>query len=214
MAAVTTSLPEQLGGPRNWDYRYRWLRDATFTLLALMNAGYFEEAEAWRTWLLRAVAGDPAQAQIMYGLSGERRLLEWEARWLAGYEGARPVRIGNAACTQLQLDVFGEVLDAFYHARCKLKPSAAGWALQRELLKHLETVWREPDEGIWEVRGGRRHFTTSKVMAWVALETGKRLRQWIYFRRLFRRAPTEAASLRCGSSCVTAIELPYRAQPP
>lgn len=176
VAAATTSLPEQLGGPRNWDYRYCWLRDATFTLLALMNAGYFEEAEAWRSWLLRAVAGAPAQAQIMYGLSGERRLPEWEAPWLGGYEGARPVRVGNAAAEQLQLDVYGEVLDALYHARSgKLKADAAGWMLQRELLKHLEAIWDQPDEGIWEVRGGRRHFTTSKVMAWVAFDRAIRM---------------------------------------
>jgi GH15 family glucan-1,4-alpha-glucosidase len=171
VAAVTTSLPEELGGSRNWDYRYCWLRDATFVLLALMNAGYFEEAECWRLWLLRAVAGDPSQTQIMYGLMGERRLSEWEVSWLAGYEGARPVRIGNAASLQLQLDVYGEVLDALYQGRCgKLQADEAGWALQVALVRHLETIWREPDEGIWEVRGGRQHFTYSKVMAWVAFD--------------------------------------------
>jgi len=171
VAAVTTSLPEQLGGTRNWDYRYCWLRDATFTLLALMNAGYFEEAQAWRSWLLRAVAGAPSQVQIMYGLNGERRLNEWEAGWLKGYEDSRPVRVGNAACRQLQLDVYGEVLDALFHARAgKLKADAAGWRLQRSLLEHLEQIWIDPDEGIWEVRGGRRQFTTSKVMAWVAFD--------------------------------------------
>jgi GH15 family glucan-1,4-alpha-glucosidase len=171
VAAVTTSLPEQLGGPRNWDYRYCWLRDATFTLLALMNGGYYEEAQAWRAWLLRAIAGDPAQVQIMYGLLGERRLTECEAQWLVGYEGAQPVRIGNAAVTQLQLDVYGEVIDALYHGRAgKLGADEASWALQRALLEHLETIWDEPDEGIWEVRGGRQKFTHSKVMAWVAFD--------------------------------------------
>jgi GH15 family glucan-1,4-alpha-glucosidase len=171
VAAPTTSLPEQLGGPRNWDYRYCWLRDATFTLLSLMNAGYYEEAQAWREWLLRAAAGSPDQLQIMHGIAGERRLQEWEAPWLAGYEGAQPVRIGNAASDQLQLDVYGEVMDAFHHGReGGLAASDAGWALQRALVDHLEKIWREPDEGIWEVRGGRRHFTYSKVMAWVAFD--------------------------------------------
>jgi GH15 family glucan-1,4-alpha-glucosidase len=171
VAAVTTSLPEQCGGARNWDYRYCWLRDATFTLLALMNAGYFEEAEAWRLWLLRAVAGAPEQAQIMYGICGERRLTEWQASWLCGYENSRPVRIGNAASKQLQLDVYGEVVDALYQGRCgKLKADDAGWSLQQAMLEHLTTIWCEPDEGIWEVRGGRQHFTFSKVMAWVAFD--------------------------------------------
>ena len=171
VAAATTSLPERLGGSRNWDYRYCWLRDATFTLLALMNSGYYEEAEAWRAWLLRAVGGDPAQVQIMYGLTGEHRLTEWEVPWLCGFEGARPVRIGNAAAGQLQLDVYGEVMDALYQGRSgKIGRDEAAWALQRELLKHLETIWRQPDEGIWEVRGGRQQFTYSKVMAWVAFD--------------------------------------------
>ncbi len=171
VAAPTTSLPERIGGPRNWDYRFCWLRDATFTLISLMDAGYYEEAKAWRDWLLRAVAGSPSQIQIMYGLSGERRLSEWEVPWLAGYEGSRPVRIGNAAQTQRQLDVFGEVMDALHQARRGgLDTTEAGWALQRALVQHLETIWSEPDEGIWEVRGGRRHFTHSKVMAWVALD--------------------------------------------
>jgi GH15 family glucan-1,4-alpha-glucosidase len=171
VAAPTTSLPEQLGGSRNWDYRYCWLRDATFTLLSLMNAGFYEEATAWREWLLRAAAGSPSQLQIMYGIAGERRLNEWEASWLPGYEGARPVRIGNAASNQLQLDVYGEVMDAFHHGReGKLPGSEVGWALQRALVDHLEKIWREPDEGIWEVRGGRQHFTYSKVMAWVAFD--------------------------------------------
>ena len=171
VAAATTSLPEQLGGSRNWDYRYCWLRDATFTLLAMMNAGYYADAQAWRDWLLRAVAGDPSQTQIMYGLTGERRLTEWEVPWLKGFGGAQPVRIGNAAHTQLQLDVYGELMDALHHARLgNLAPDEAGWALQQALLDHLEKIWTEPDEGIWEVRGGRRHFTSSKVMAWVAFD--------------------------------------------
>jgi GH15 family glucan-1,4-alpha-glucosidase len=171
IAAPTTSLPEQLGGARNWDYRYCWLRDATFTLLALMNCGYYDEAAAWRAWLLRAVAGDPAQVQIMYGIRGEHRLTELEVPWLAGYEGAKPVRIGNAAATQTQLDIYGEVMDALYHARrCGIAAEGEAWDLQCELLKHLEPIWAEPDEGIWEVRGGPQHFTYSKVMAWVAFD--------------------------------------------
>jgi GH15 family glucan-1,4-alpha-glucosidase len=171
VAAPTTSLPEQLGGSRNWDYRYCWLRDATLTLLALMNGGYYEDAQAWTEWLLRATAGSPPQMQIMYGLAGERRLTEWEVPWLPGYEGAKPVRIGNAAAAQLQLDVFGEVMDALYHARVGgLVGSEAGWALQLALVGHLETIWQLPDEGIWEVRGGRQPFTYSKVMAWVAFD--------------------------------------------
>ena len=171
VAAPTTSLPEQLGGSRNWDYRYCWLRDATLTLLALMNGGYYEDAQAWTEWLLRATAGSPPQMQIMYGLAGERRLTEWEVPWLPGYEGAKPVRIGNAAAEQLQLDVFGEVMDALYHARVgSLVGSEAGWALQLALVGHLETIWQLPDEGIWEVRGGRQPFTYSKVMAWVAFD--------------------------------------------
>jgi GH15 family glucan-1,4-alpha-glucosidase len=171
VAAPTTSLPEQLGGPRNWDYRFCWLRDATFTLLAMMNCGYYEEAEAWRAWLLRALAGDPSQVQIMYGLAGEHRLTEWEVPWLPGYQGACPVRIGNAASEQTQLDIYGEVMDALHHGRAgRLAANEAGWALQQELLKHLETIWMKPDEGIWEVRGGPRQFTYSKVMAWVAFD--------------------------------------------
>jgi GH15 family glucan-1,4-alpha-glucosidase len=171
LAAPTTSLPEHLGGTRNWDYRFCWLRDATMTLLALMGAGYYEEARAWRDWLLRAVAGSPAQMQIMYGIAGERRLTEWEVPWLPGYEGSRPVRIGNAAHTQLQLDVYGEVMDAMHVARGgKISATEAGWAMQRALLAHLETVWQQPDEGLWETRGGRQHFTYSKVMAWVAVD--------------------------------------------
>jgi carbohydrate kinase (thermoresistant glucokinase family) len=172
IAAPTTSLPEQLGGERNWDYRYCWLRDATFTLMALASAGYRDEAQAWGQWLLRSVAGSPDQLQIMYGLSGERQLIEWEVPWLPGYQGgAVPVRVGNAASTQLQLDVYGELVDALYQARTHgLGHSAAGWALQRNLIKHLEKIWEEPDDGIWEVRGDRRHFTFSKIMTWVALD--------------------------------------------
>jgi GH15 family glucan-1,4-alpha-glucosidase len=171
VAAPTTSLPEQLGGPRNWDYRFCWLRDATFTLLALMNSGYYEEARSWQTWLLRAVAGRPSQVQIMYGLLGERRLTEWEVPWLPGYEGSKPVRIGNAAATQLQLDIFGEVMDAFCQGRNgKLAVEEHAWAVQRALLDHLGTVWDQPDEGIWETRGGRQQFTYSKIMAWVAFD--------------------------------------------
>ncbi|KAA0680058.1 glycoside hydrolase family 15 protein [Roseomonas genomospecies 6] len=171
VAAPTTSLPEQLGGVRNWDYRYCWLRDATLTLLALMNAGYLQEAMDWRDWGLRTIAGSPQQIQIMYGIAGERRLLEWEVPWLPGYEGAGPVRVGNAAAPQLQLDVYGEMMDAAHQARLRgitIKPEA--WSVQRALLDHMESVWDQPDEGIWEVRGGARHFTHSKVMAWVAVD--------------------------------------------
>jgi GH15 family glucan-1,4-alpha-glucosidase len=171
VAAATTSLPEQLGGVRNWDYRFCWIRDATFTLYALMMGGYVEEARAWREWLLRAVAGAPPQIQIMYGLAGERRLTELELPWLPGYEGAGPVRIGNAAYGQRQLDIFGEVMDALHVARREgLPPDENAWRVQRELLRYLGTIWAEPDEGIWEVRGPRRHFTHSKMMAWVALD--------------------------------------------
>jgi GH15 family glucan-1,4-alpha-glucosidase len=171
IAAPTTSLPEQLGGSRNWDYRFCWLRDATLTLLSLMNAAYYEEARAWRDWLLRAAAGSPEQIQIMYGVTGKRWLAEREVPWLDGYENSKPVRIGNAAADQLQLDVYGEVVDALYHARVGgLQYLAAAWEFERSLLAHLETVWRTPDDGIWEVRGERRHFTHSKVMAWVAFD--------------------------------------------
>jgi GH15 family glucan-1,4-alpha-glucosidase len=175
VAAATTSLPEYLGGVRNWDYRFCWLRDATLTLLALMNAGYYDEASAWRDWLLRAAAGAPSQLQIMYGVGGERRLTETELRWLPGYEGSRPVRIGNGAHEQLQLDVFGEVMDALHQARQgHLPPTDDGWQFQRAMLAQLESVWQQPDEGIWEVRGAPQHFTFSKVMAWVALDRGIR----------------------------------------
>jgi GH15 family glucan-1,4-alpha-glucosidase len=171
VAAPTTSLPENIGGERNWDYRFCWLRDATLTLLALMNAGYYEEAHMWRDWLLRAVAGSPDQLQIMYGVRGERRLTEWEVPWLDGYENSQPVRIGNAAHNQLQLDVYGEIMDALHQARQSgLGVEEAGWNLQLEILKHVEKIWHEPDEGIWEVRSGREHFTYSKAMAWVAFD--------------------------------------------
>jgi GH15 family glucan-1,4-alpha-glucosidase len=171
VAAPTTSLPEQLGGVRNWDYRYCWLRDATFTLSALMLAGLTEEARAWREWLLRAVAGQPRQMQILYGVAGERRITEQELDWLAGYQGSRPVRVGNAAVNQFQLDVYGEVMDALYLGRhIGLASDETAWDFQRALLEFLESNWREPDEGIWEIRGPRRHFTHSKVMAWVALD--------------------------------------------
>ncbi len=174
-AAPTTSLPEQLGGPRNWDYRYCWLRDATFSLLALVGAGYDDEAAAFRDWLLRAVAGDPARLQIMYGLAGERRLDEHELNWLDGYEQSRPVRVGNAATRQYQLDVYGEVMDAEYQSTLAgIRANGAVWDLQRLLVEFLESGWKEPDEGIWEVRGPRRHFTHSKVMAWVALDRAVR----------------------------------------
>lgn len=175
VAAPTTSLPEQLGGVRNWDYRFCWIRDATFTLLALMGAGYVDEARDWRDWLLRAVAGDPADLQIMYGVAGERRLTELELPWLPGYGGARPVRIGNAASSQLQLDVYGEVLDCLHQARSAgLAVDQDAWTLQRALLDWLESHWDDPDEGIWEVRGPRQDFTHSKVMAWVAVDRAVR----------------------------------------
>lgn len=171
VAAATTSLPEELGGTRNWDYRVCWLRDATLTLLALMDGGYYEEAQAWRDWLLRAAAGSPDQVQIMYGLRGERQLLEWEVPWLPGYEHSTPVRIGNAAHSQLQIDVFGEVMDALHSARSGgLPESEVAWQLEKALVKHLERVWTSPDQGIWEVRGAPQHFTHSKVMAWVAMD--------------------------------------------
>ncbi|HWE81251.1 MAG TPA: glycoside hydrolase family 15 protein [Gaiellaceae bacterium] len=175
VAAPTTSLPEAIGGVRNWDYRYCWLRDATLTLLAMLRSGYREEAVTWRQWLLRAVAGSPEDVQIMYGLGGERRLDERELDWLAGYEDSRPVRVGNAASTQLQLDVFGEVLDALYQAALHGAPAdGAVWSLVRRLLEWLEEGWRSADAGIWEVRGPARHFTHSKVMAWVAFDRAVR----------------------------------------
>ena len=170
-AAATMALPEQLGGTRNWDYRYCWLRDATLTLFSLMNAGYFDEAAKWRDWLHRSLAGSPDQVQIMYGIAGERRLSEYVVDWLPGYQGAKPVRVGNAASEQLQLDVFGEVTQALHQARNGgLSASAESWDLQCAIIAHVEAIWREPDDGIWETRGGRKHFTYSKVMVWVAFD--------------------------------------------
>ncbi|MDE2375407.1 MAG: glycoside hydrolase family 15 protein, partial [Hyphomicrobiales bacterium] len=171
VAAPTSSLPERLGGSRNWDYRFCWLRDATLVLLGAMNAGYFEEAQAWREWLLRAVAGSPNQLQIMYGIAGERRLAEWEAPWLPGYEQSAPVRFGNAAHSQLQLDVFGEIMDVHHQARrAGLSTNESGWEAQLAFLDYLATIWKKPDHGIWENRGEPQHFTHSKVMAWVAFD--------------------------------------------
>ena len=175
VAAPTASLPEVLGGERNWDYRFCWLRDAVITLFAFMGAGYHEEAASWARWLHRSVAGNPAQLQIMYGLAGERRLDEQVIPWLKGYQGAAPVRTGNAAAGQLQLDVYGEVMSALHEARAAgLLDNSETWSVQRELLGHLETIWSEPDEGLWETRGGRKHFTFSKIMAWVAFDRGIR----------------------------------------
>jgi GH15 family glucan-1,4-alpha-glucosidase len=175
IAAATTSLPETLGGSRNWDYRYSWLRDATLTLSSLMAAGYSQEAAAWRDWLLRAVAGEPSKLQIMYGPSGERNLLEREIPWLPGYEGSKPVRIGNAASDQYQLDVYGEVISALHEGRrLGLPISDPAWELERAILDFLESGWKQPDDGIWEVRGPRRHFTHSKVMAWLAVDSAVR----------------------------------------
>jgi GH15 family glucan-1,4-alpha-glucosidase len=171
VAAPTTSLPERIGGARNWDYRYCWVRDATFTLQAMMNSDYYQEAKRWRAWLLRAVAGDPEHMQIMYGIAGERLLPEWEVRALAGYDGSKPVRVGNAASRQPQLDVYGELMDTLHQGRCgKLAASAAGWQLQLALLAHLEKIWGRPDRGMWEIRGKSAHFTHSKVMCWVAVD--------------------------------------------
>ena len=177
IAAPTTSLPEILGGAKNWDYRFCWLRDATFTLLALMNSGYNEEASCWHGWLLRAVAGAPAHMQIMYGIKGQRRLLEWEADWLPGYEGAQPVRVGNAAHAQLQLDVYGELMDAFHQARVARQAREADvkfdeitWDIECKVLEHLAEIWNQPDSGIWERRGDGRHYVSSKVMTWVAFD--------------------------------------------
>jgi len=180
VAAPTTSLPELIGGERNWDYRYCWLRDATFTLYALLNAGFITEARQWRDWLLRAVGGDPEKAQILYGLGGQRRVIEQELTWLPGYAGSRPVRIGNAAHEQFQLDVYGEVMDVLHQARVHgLDPDDHAWSFQRNLLDYLESAWALPDEGIWEVRGPRRHFTHSKVLAWVAFDRAvQSVEQW------------------------------------
>ncbi len=171
VAAPTTSLPEAIGGVRNWDYRYCWLRDTTFTLLALANGGYYDDAVAWQDWLLRALAGSPDQVQIMYGLKGERQLPEWEVPWLPGYENSSPVRIGNAAAAQLQLDIYGEMLDCFYHAQQSVgRHTEDDFRVLALLLAHLETIWQQPDSGIWEVRGGPQRFTYSKMMAWVAFD--------------------------------------------
>ncbi len=171
VAAPTTSLPEAIGGARNWDYRFCWLRDTTFTLIALMSAGYFEEAQAWQDWLLRALAGSPDQVQIMYGLAGERSLVEWEVDWLPGYEKSKPVRVGNAAAKQLQLDIYGEVMDSFYHAEMGLNTlREEDFHIWKALIEHLRKVWMLPDQGIWEMRGDPQHFTYSKVMAWVAFD--------------------------------------------
>ena len=176
VAALTTSLPEQIGGVRNWDYRFCWLRDAALILLVLIRAGYREEATAWRQWLLRAIAGSPAQMQTIYGVRGERRLDEYEIPWLSGYENSTPVRIGNAASNQFQLDVYGEVLAAMWQAdHAGIKMTEPDWALMVELMKFLEAHWHEPDEGIWEVRGGRQHFTHSKMMAWLAFDRAIKL---------------------------------------
>jgi GH15 family glucan-1,4-alpha-glucosidase len=176
VAAITTSLPESIGGERNWDYRYCWLRDTTFTLLALTAGGYFEEAAAWQDWLLRALAGSPDQVQTLYGLRGERQLVEWEAGWLGGYEDSRPVRVGNAAAAQVQLDIYGEMLDCFFHAQQSMgRHAEEDFRILVLLLEHLETIWNEPDEGIWETRGGPQHFTHSKMMAWVAFDRAVRL---------------------------------------
>ena len=175
VAAPTTSLPEELGGVRNWDYRACWLRDSTFTLGVLLQAGYMDEAKAWRAWLIRAIAGDPDLLQIMYGVAGERRLTEFELDHLPGYQDSRPVRIGNAASTQLQLDVYGEVLDTLYQARkMGLQESGPAWNVQKALVTHLESMWSKPDDGIWEIRGKRRHFVHSKVMTWVAFDRAVR----------------------------------------
>jgi GH15 family glucan-1,4-alpha-glucosidase len=175
VAAATTSLPEKIGGVRNWDYRFCWLRDATFTLMAMVGAGYLDEAKAWRDWLLRAAAGRPEHLQIMYGVGGERRLTEITLDWLPGYEGSKPVRAGNAASGQFQLDVFGELFGAMHQGRVHGLPTVeGGWSMGRTILKHLESIWNEPDEGIWEVRGPRQHFTHSKVMAWVAFDRAVR----------------------------------------
>ena len=176
VAAASTSLPEEIGGVRNWDYRFCWLRDATFTLIAFMNAGFTEEAMQWREWLLRAIAGMPSQMQIMYGVHGERRLAEFEVPWLTGYENSSPVRIGNAASRQFQIDVFGEVLASMYRAQLEgIENDESDWALQEGLMRFLESKWHEPDHGIWEVRGEPRHFTHSKMMAWVAFDRAIKL---------------------------------------
>ena len=188
VAAPTTSLPEQVGGTRNWDYRYCWLRDTTFTLLALMSAGYYDEAAGWQDWLLRALAGSPGQVQIMYGLNGEQLLLEWEVDWLPGYENSRPVRVGNAASQQLQLDIFGELLDSFFHAQREMKRhSEDDFRVLVLLLEHLESIWQKPDHGIWEMRGDPQHFTYSKMMAWVAFDRAVLLAEQLHYQAPIER---------------------------
>jgi GH15 family glucan-1,4-alpha-glucosidase len=187
VAAPTTSIPEDLGGVRNWDYRFCWLRDATMTLDALINSGYLDEAAAWRSWLLRAIAGRPQDLQIMYGVAGERRLPEMQLDWLDGYEDSRPVRIGNQAVNQLQLDVYGEVMNCLFASRISgLSADDRAWAIQRELLEYVEEHWDEPDEGLWEVRGPRRHFTHSKMMCWVAMDRAVK-----YVEKFGRTGPVE-----------------------
>ncbi|MGA2889668.1 MAG: glycoside hydrolase family 15 protein [Terracidiphilus sp.] len=182
VAAPTTSLPEWIGGTRNWDYRYCWLRDSTFTLLALTNAGYYDEAAAWQDWLLRALAGSPSQVQIMYGLNGDQLLLEWEVEWLPGYENSHPVRVGNAASQQVQLDIFGEVLDSFFHAQREMnRHSEDDFRVLVLLLEHLESIWHKPDHGIWEMRGEPQHFTYSKMMAWVAFDRAVLLAKQLHY---------------------------------
>ena len=182
VAGITTSLPESIGGGRNWDYRYCWLRDSTFTLLALANGGYFNEAVAWQDWLLRALAGSPEQVQIMYGLKGERQLFEWEVDWLSGYENSRPVRIGNAAAVQVQLDIYGEMIDSFFHAQHYLgRHTKDDFKVMVLLLQHLEKIWNQPDEGIWETRGGPQQFTHSRMMAWVAFDRAVLLAQQLQY---------------------------------
>jgi GH15 family glucan-1,4-alpha-glucosidase len=193
VAAPTTSLPEEIGGLRNWDYRYCWIRDATLTLLALMHTGYYEEAESWRSWMLRAIAGNPAQIQTLYGIAGERWLPEQALSWLPGYRGSAPVRVGNDAASQLQLDIFGELMDALYQGRQgQLSASESAWSLQLAIIGYLEQIWQQPDDGIWESRGERQHYTFSKVMVWVALDRAIRtaeqaddlcpLQRWIALR--------------------------------
>ena len=182
VASVTTSLPEEIGGVRNWDYRYCWLRDTTFTLMALASGGYFNEAVAWQNWLLRALAGSPDQMQIMYGIKGERQLLEWEVNWLPGYENSRPVRVGNAAAGQVQLDIYGEMLDSFYHAQQTMgHHTEDDFRVLISLLEHLEKIWQEPDEGMWETRGGPQQFTHSKMMAWVAFDRAVLLAERLHY---------------------------------
>ena len=207
VAAPTTSLPEMLGGMRNWDYRFCWIRDATFTLLALLDAGYEAEAAAWREWLLRAVAGRPEQMQLMYGVEGERRLPEFELGWLPGYAGSSPVRIGNAASEQFQLDVYGELMDALHQARLHgIPPEEPAWEMQRALLDFLESHWRDPDDGIWEARGHRRHFVHSKVMAWAAVD--RAVRAVDQFGSTGRSTTGNACARRSLTRCVTAASTP------